>query len=554
MDGEESKIVNSKYCTKHSDKAFEFYCQECKEFFCSICIKPHYTESHAVTGLKNLGSALKIALQNQCKKIEGKDTEIKKESEKIETLQANIKQQLGSTKASINTLKKTIEQIEQKIEENYQIVKSELSKKTEEITKFTSEITKNIEEIETLTTEKELHKLFKLKNTAKAKEPDLPVITSLKSKEALSKALEESTISLDESSKSTESMIKSLKDSLAELEDYAEEDVTVVKPDILPIISNYCHMFDEKYNEELDSFTPSLSIFNITNEEQIQIALKDNLDLHMFSDSVQINDAIFVSGGGDKDGNTFKNTYQVLYDLQKLNGHIVKLADMNVDKGCHTLVALNSTQIYSIGGACVKSPQDPVQPMKTVEKYDVVKDVWTMAPELAKEVGGTSACEFRSKFIYTFGGVSKHSGNDFRSIMEGYHMNAKFAFSQLIQKFDTTHQKKGWSIVNLEKQEGWSKRAAAASVQITKDEILIFGGSHDTMSGCNDSFIFNPKTNSMLECETSHPSQAPFFTRKVMISKLNVVFVISYASGELFTFDIEQKQWNEAGKEIYSEF
>ena len=223
------------------------------------------------------------------------------------------------------------------------------------------------------------------------------------------------------------------------------------------------------------------------------------------------------------------------------------MAHINVEKRCLTLVALNSILIYSIGGACVESPLHPVKAMKTAEKYDVIKDVWTIIPKLVKKVAAPSVCEFRSSFIYAFGGVSKHRGNDFRTFMEGYHYEAEFTFCQVIQKFDVTQEKKGWSIVNLEKEEGWTKRAGSASVQKNPDEILIFGGSVDSSTGCQDSFIFNQKNNSIIGCETSHASQAPFFTRKVMISKSKVIFVITCALGEL---DIEEKQWTGDGNHI----
>ena len=96
----------------------------------------------------------------------------------------------------------------------------------------------------------------------------------------------------------------------------------------------------------------------------------------------------------------------------------------------------------------------------------------------------------------------------------------------------------------MEKQEGWTKRVGSVSVQINEDEILLFGGSDDSQEGFGDCFLFNPSNNSMIKSEISNPSTLPLFTKKAMISKSNVLFVITSTFG-ILTFDIEQKQWNE---------
>ena len=54
----------------------------------------------------------------------------------------------------------------------------------------------------------------------------------------------------------------------------------------------------------------------------------------------------------------------------------------------------------------MESPEGPVKAIKTVEKYDVGKDEWTIMPELVHKVETPSVCEFRNTFIYAFGGVT----------------------------------------------------------------------------------------------------------------------------------------------------
>lgn len=40
-----------------------------------------------------------------------------------------------------------------------------------------------------------------------------------------------------------------------------------------------------------------------------------------------------------------------------------------------------------------------------VECYDIKKDEWTELPELAGGRHGHGSCQFKNKFIYTFGGI-----------------------------------------------------------------------------------------------------------------------------------------------------
>ena len=138
-----------------------------------------------------------------------------------------------------------------------------------------------------------------------------------------------------------------------------------------------------------------------------------------------------------------------------------------------TLCYLNN-YIYVI---CGKDSSSEI--LESCEKYNIIENVWQGISPVKKRRYAASAVGFTNNKIYLFGGRSNFN-NSMISEIEEYNVENNF-----------------WKIIDL--KEGfshWNPVEVCACIQISHEEILVFGGSDARIKDSNGSFIFNVKKQS----------------------------------------------------------
>lgn len=112
--------------------------------------------------------------------------------------------------------------------------------------------------------------------------------------------------------------------------------------------------------------------------------------------------------------------------------------------------------------------------MKSCECYDVVKKEWRATAPMNESKTNTSVGTFDDKYIYVFGGYNK-----------GLYDLAT------IEKLNATKKNK-WVVVELASKSNWGPTQNMGVMQISKNEILIWGGMRNGKM-LNTSVIFKVK-------------------------------------------------------------
>lgn len=171
---------------------------------------------------------------------------------------------------------------------------------------------------------------------------------------------------------------------------------------------------------------------------------------------------VFMTGGIQI---TQKDTekQKIMRDAYILNFEkrtLVPVAKMLIGRIEHNLVVLND-EIYAIGGY---TDQDKFT--GSCEKYCPREDSWTQLPSLKTPCHNSSTCTVNNRYIYRIGG--------------------KLDYNQMIERidrFDVSLNR--WEEINLDfsslpqsSKAYFHILSLSASVQVTYDSILVFGGTH----------------------------------------------------------------------------
>lgn len=194
---------------------------------------------------------------------------------------------------------------------------------------------------------------------------------------------------------------------------------------------------------------------------------------------------VFLTGGVDSGPNEPVRQQKALRNAYILNfqkRQLVPVAKMLIGRLEHSLAVLND-EIYAIGGYT-----DFSESTATCEKYSPKDDCWSQLPSLKTPCQDSSVCTFNNRYIYRIGGKA-----GFDTLLER------------IDRFDTSTNK--WEDITLDLSTiSPSSRAyfrilsMSASVQVSHDSILVFGGTHEDYSNkSSSSYVLRLKRNNIFQ-------------------------------------------------------
>eukprot|EP01022_Parablepharisma_sp_SALTPOND_P016911 TRINITY_DN2590_c0_g1_i1.p1 TRINITY_DN2590_c0_g1~~TRINITY_DN2590_c0_g1_i1.p1 ORF type:complete len:583 (+),score=20.74 TRINITY_DN2590_c0_g1_i1:92-1750(+) len=221
---------------------------------------------------------------------------------------------------------------------------------------------------------------------------------------------------------------------------------------------------------------------------------------------------LYITGGWLADkyrGDTYE------YSLSR--GKITKKASMKVPRRSHA-------------GTFCKMPivcggENSEGHLNACEMFDYSKNVWLALPPLNEKKSYCSATNLGDTRIYVFGGYTYVNG-----------VQKKF---DTIEFLDFLEEPIVWKVLKLVKKSPWTARQDAGCIQISDEEILIFGG-YDGNSK-KDSMILNTDTG-IMEQTGSLPSEDRFYQRNPKTIK-EKVFAMGGTVGNLWVFDIKTHKW-----------
>lgn len=286
----------------------------------------------------------------------------------------------------------------------------------------------------------------------------------------------------------------------------------------------YSHFCDDQTNKVF-------VIYNLKDKTSSKLEVPYET-VYLF-DSVQIKNHIYFTGGGlppaDGKGEQFFQTALRLIILPGMDTKTEKLPNMKVSRANHTCVALTQNLIYVIGG-CNSKAEIP-----SCEEYNIEKKTWREIAYLNEKKMWVSVCPVDSKFLYVFGGSS----------------NLKPKESEMIEFLDIQDtSKKLWTKVALTSgKENWKRCFFAGCLQISPDDIILFGGLVNKKE-VSDTMYFNPKKCTITKGPNLQKADA--FYRMKPGKYGNEMLIVGSCEGDLHTYSLTEKKWNLIKKSIWN--
>lgn len=289
-------------------------------------------------------------------------------------------------------------------------------------------------------------------------------------------------------------------------------------------LKDYAHFCDDQKNK-------CFVVYSL--EDKTTHKLEVPYETTYLFDSVQVGDQIYFTGGGmpptDTKGEQFFQKAVRVTVKPDFDTVVEPLPNMNVSRANHTLVALNSSTLYAIGGCNTKAE------IPACEYYSIDKKKWTDSAFLNEKKMWVSVCVVDNRYLYAFGGST----------------NMKPKESNLIECLDTNdHAAKYWTKVDLAVgKDIWQRCFFVGSLQIAPDTVLVFGGLAN-QTEIDDSYIFNPKAKTMTKGPKLGRPDA-FYRTKPGICGGELV-VVGSSEGDMHTYNIGEKKWSVVKKAMWN--
>jgi len=177
-----------------------------------------------------------------------------------------------------------------------------------------------------------------------------------------------------------------------------------------------------------------------------------NTPADAFSELIQVKSLLYFIGGKPASNKTTSFNYR------QNEWKAQKLCSLNIGRYLHSLAQIGNSFIYCIGG-------NNEQFLSTCERYDIAQNSWGIIPaKLKQNVGYLTCCVFNDHLIYAIGGYSSILGK-----------------TEQIEVLNAYKESEGWKIISMDyTMSGWSPRYWVGATQISKTQILIFGGCSNT--------------------------------------------------------------------------
>jgi len=240
--------------------------------------------------------------------------------------------------------------------------------------------------------------------------------------------------------------------------------------------------------------------------------------------TIEIENLLYVLGGSRININKQKEVLNLAYEINTDDGSIKRLKSFGIPRKRLAVASIRKKELYIMGGdAFVLNDIKTQEFFNTCEKYDIVKNEWSECPKINKPRTNIGAGTFNDRFIYLFGGY-----NDIDDDMN------------LIECFDTTNPKE-WTIIKLVDNSFWSPIQTMAVVQISEDEMLIYGGMKAQRS-VDQSLIFKVNEKKFEKGESM--KEADTFLQQHAKTIFMTVFTFGCHYEHLHAFDLKKRTWS----------
>lgn len=263
-----------------------------------------------------------------------------------------------------------------------------------------------------------------------------------------------------------------------------------------------------------------LNIYDIVTNTTHAIELDITFKIPSFSRSIIIpNGEIYLLGGEEPEYFSRREVYML--DIKLPEKKLIQKASMLHKKFDFTLCFLKG-YIYVI---CGKDSSSEV--VDTCERYNVCENTWENIASVKKKRYAASAVGFTNNRVYLFGGRS-----DFNNYMVAE-----------IEEYNVEINE--WTIIQIRNgSQYWNPVEVCACIQISKDKILVFGGSDARIKDSNTSLVFYVNDYSFdKKGELKRPQvfvTAPFLYGKYVFAIGNEYYM---KHRNLHRFSLEKEEW-----------
>jgi hypothetical protein len=206
-------------------------------------------------------------------------------------------------------------------------------------------------------------------------------------------------------------------------------------------------------------------------------------------------------------------------EYNESSNRLMQKIPMLKGKSDHAFIAISENTLYTLGGLGKRGITD------FCERYSAVDRKWVPVAKLTQPRKWLTACSFNRNFIYTFGGVRD---TDF----------VDSASSPIVEKLNVEYDTHGWVSIAIQ-GKGWTPLRNAGAFQISKNEILIFGGDYPEK---NKTFILNVDTKAMKPGKKMKKEEV--FFCKTPALYFDSMYIIGHMYCDIHEFEISKKNWN----------
>eukprot|EP00826_Nyctotherus_ovalis_P014203 TRINITY_DN13934_c0_g2_i15.p1 TRINITY_DN13934_c0_g2~~TRINITY_DN13934_c0_g2_i15.p1 ORF type:complete len:385 (-),score=83.70 TRINITY_DN13934_c0_g2_i15:92-1246(-) len=278
-------------------------------------------------------------------------------------------------------------------------------------------------------------------------------------------------------------------------------------------------MQNSQENKKLFIFIPEqkrsdLFMININKSKIDKVGVEELKDITNFA-SINIDKDIFISGGEDQAQLVLSHSFL----LHMKSAHTLKKPNMHYPRSLHSFTLLNKN-VYSLAGSSVNYYGRIY--LKSVERYSLVKNTWTLCPSLGERKSNVAAVTFNERLIYCFGGFRK----------EGENM-----WLDAIEVLDGMDEEEGWKVVRK-----LGRRYDVGVCQVSNSEILVFGGCGKRFEWLRDSYIYNVYTKKLVEVEKNLKQPGKFAQCRCAKYKAHI-YALDEEMQDIHLYSIHNQRW-----------
>ena len=159
------------------------------------------------------------------------------------------------------------------------------------------------------------------------------------------------------------------------------------------------------------------------------------------------------------------------------------------------------------------------------EKYNIIKDIWKSAPYLNESKINIGAVSVDSIIIYVFGGSNR-------------------TFVNTIECLNTIQDDSAWTIVKLTSSYDWFGKDELGCLQLSKNELIIFGGILEREGCTKDTFTFKINERSITKNEAKLSVKESFVCLNPIRLKDGRIYISGSYLNDIHVFSLDDQLWN----------